>query len=134
MFLVEPVEATWSECCRLYRAFLKRVTVSEVDSEEHTVCYACASQPILGFRNPAIDFEPINFQVQYYVQSRKGMDCVPPNGLSYDRALSNAFQNVYSHYREWKPDMFVACIISGLLGNYKGVYVLIKTYFRTTRV
>ncbi|KAG8322094.1 hypothetical protein J6590_029792 [Homalodisca vitripennis] len=76
MFLVEPVEATWSEWCSLYRAFLKHITLSEIDGEEQSVCYACASEPIVGFENPNIDFEPLNFQVQYYFQSRKGMCAV----------------------------------------------------------
>lgn len=84
MFLVEPVEATWSEWCSLYRAFLKHVSISEVDGEEQSVCYACASPPVIGFQNPDIDFEPLNFQVQYYFQSRKGMcaECWLPRVVS----------------------------------------------------
>lgn len=78
MFLVEVPEATWSEWCCLYRPYLKHVTVSEVDGEEQPVCYACFAEPaLLGFDNPDIDFEPLNFQVQYYFQSRKGMSPAP---------------------------------------------------------
>jgi hypothetical protein len=66
----QPV-ASWSEFSGLYRAFLKRVTVSEIDREERPVYYACVPSDS-SVEKTTLDFVPITFLSCFFIQSAKG--------------------------------------------------------------
>lgn len=65
-------EASWNEFSGLYRAFLKSVTLSEVDHEERPVCYTCVPSRELT-PDSTLGFDPIIFLSCYFLQSPKGM-------------------------------------------------------------
>jgi hypothetical protein len=64
-------EASWSEFTGLYRAFLKKVTVSEIDREERPVCYTCVPSNA-SVEKSILDFVPITFLSCFFVQTGKG--------------------------------------------------------------
>jgi hypothetical protein len=67
-------EASWNEFSGLYRAFLKKVTTSEVDREERPVCYTCVPSDT-SVEKTILDFAPITFLSCFFIQTAKGNAC-----------------------------------------------------------
>lgn len=65
-------EASWNEFSGLYRAFLKKVTLSEVNREEKPVCYACVPSDT-SLEKTILGFVPITFLSCFFIQTAKGM-------------------------------------------------------------
>lgn len=65
-------QASWNELSGLYRAFLKTVTVSEVDREERPVCYVCVPSNASVVEKTILDFVPITFLSCFFIQTPKG--------------------------------------------------------------
>jgi hypothetical protein len=65
-------EASWNEFSGLYHAFLKRVTVSEIDREERPVCYTCVPSDT-SVEKTSLGFAPITFLSCFFIQTAKGM-------------------------------------------------------------
>jgi len=68
-------EASWNDFSAIYRAFLKRVSVSEVDKEERPVCYACVPSNT-SVEQTILDFSPITFLSCFFIQTAKGMGVI----------------------------------------------------------
>jgi len=68
-------EASWNEFSAIYRAFFKRVSVSEIDKEERPVCYACVPSNT-SVEKTILDFAPITFLSCFFIQTAKGMGVI----------------------------------------------------------
>ena len=68
-------EASWNEFSAIYRAFLKKVSVSEVDKEERPVCYACVPSNT-SVEKTILDFAPITFLSCFFIQTAKGIGII----------------------------------------------------------
>jgi hypothetical protein len=66
-------EASWNDLSVIYRAFLKRVSVSEFDREERPVCYACVPSNT-SVEKTILDFAPITFLSCFFIQTAKGTE------------------------------------------------------------
>jgi hypothetical protein len=64
-------EASWNEFSTIYRALLKKVSVSEIDREERPVCYTCVPSDTC-VEKTVLDFPPITFLSCFFFQSAKG--------------------------------------------------------------